>query len=55
MKASNYSFFFTYEADADKMIAYNSFSSTLALMDKKQYEIFNNFVQNDIAIDDEIY
>ena len=53
MKASHYNFFFPYEADDSKMIAYNSFSNALALMEKDQYSRFNDFVKNGIDIDDE--
>ena len=52
MKPSNYNFFFPYEADDDKVIAYNSFSNALALMNKEQHGVFKRFCDEGIAIDD---
>jgi len=53
MKPSTYNFFLPYEADNSKLIAYNSFSNALALMDKDKYEIFRKFCENDVHIDDD--
>ena len=53
MKPSNYNFFFPYEADDDKVIAYNSFSNALALMEKDKHIIFDRFCKNGDAIEDE--
>jgi len=53
MKPSNYNFFFPYEANEDKVIAYNSYSNALALMDKPKYEVFQQFVDKGITIDDD--
>jgi len=52
MKVSNYNFFFPYEADESKVIAYNSYSNALALMDKAKYESFQQFVQAGVPLDD---
>jgi len=52
MKPSKYNFFFPYEADDSKMIAYNSFSNALALMDKDKYEAFDVFCNSQTFIDD---
>ena len=53
MKASYYNFFFPYEADENKVIAYNSFSNALALMDKPKHDVFHRFVNDGIPIEDE--
>ena len=53
MKASYYNFFFPYEADENKIIAYNSFSTALALMDKPKHDVFQRFVNDGTPIDDE--
>jgi len=53
MKASYYNFFFPYEADENKIIAYNSFSTALALMDKPKHDVFQRFVNDGTSIDDE--
>lgn len=53
MKTSNYNFFFPYEDDGNKLISYNSFSNSLALMEKNKYEKFKQFVDNGVDIDDE--
>ena len=53
MKASNYNFFFPYKEDNSKLIAYNSFSNALALMDRQQHSIFKNYCDNSIEIEDE--
>ncbi|MCL2840316.1 MAG: SPASM domain-containing protein [Defluviitaleaceae bacterium] len=52
MKASNYNFFFPHEADSDKIIAYNSFSNALALMDKDKYKVFTCFIDSGKNIED---
>jgi len=51
MRASNYNFFFLYEADTNKMIAYNSFTNALALMEKEKHEVFQNFAQRGVDIE----
>ena len=53
MRASSYNFFFPYEQDKDKMIAYNAFSNSLALLDMDKYGMFTAFAENGSAIDDE--
>ncbi|MCL1987011.1 MAG: SPASM domain-containing protein [Firmicutes bacterium] len=52
MKPSNYNFFFPYEPDDTKMIAYNSFSNALALMEKDKHETFMRFCSENAVIDD---
>ncbi len=42
MKKSNYNFFIDYKEDENKIIAYNALSNNLALMDKEEFDIFNN-------------
>jgi len=53
MKASNYNFFFPYEPDDSKLIAYNSFSNALALVDKSKHEMLQQFIGAGVPIDDE--
>ena len=53
MKPSKYNFFFPYEADKNKVIAYNSFSNALALMEKEKHEVFERFCSDGEAIGDE--
>ena len=52
MKASKYNFFFPYESDENKIIAYNSYSNALALMEKCKYDVFQQFVNNGVPIVD---
>lgn len=52
MKQSNYNFFLPYEPDDSKLIAYNSFSNALALMERAQYNKFIAFAQDGVTIDD---
>jgi len=53
VKTSKYNFFLPYEADENKLIAYNSFSNALALMDKSKHGKLHQFTENGTAIDDE--
>ena len=53
MRASNYNFFFPYEADNDKVIAYNSYANALALMDKSKFNMLQDFTDNGVPIEDE--
>lgn len=53
MKVSDYNFFFPYENDNDKLIAYNSFSNSLALIEKNKYEKYKRFAEDGVAINDE--
>ncbi|MCL1997857.1 MAG: SPASM domain-containing protein [Turicibacter sp.] len=53
MKPSNYNFFFPYEPDDSKLIAYNSFSNSLALMDKSQHSTFERFCKEGVEIADD--
>ena len=53
MKPSNYNFFFPYEPDENKLIAYNSFSNATALIDKDKYELFMDYCNHGTAIGDE--
>jgi len=55
MKASKYNFFFPYDADDNKLIAYNSLSNATALMEKDKYKIYTDFCENGILIDDEMF
>lgn len=52
MKASYYNFFFPYEEDPDKLIAYNSRANALALIEREKYEMFMNFCENGQEIQD---
>ena len=53
MKPSNYNFFFPYEPDDSKLIAYNSFSNALALMEKEKHKIFTRFCENGENMNDD--
>lgn len=53
MKASRYNFFYEFPEDMEKLIAYNSRTNALALIEKENYIKYQNFVDNSIAIDDE--
>jgi len=53
MKPSRYNFFFPYEVDDSKVIAYNSYSNALALLDVDKYEAFQQFVKTGAVITDE--
>lgn len=53
MKASNYNFFFPFELDSSKIVAYNSMTNALALLDKEHYKIFTEFVDNNVPIENE--
>jgi len=55
MKASKYNFFFPYGTDEDKVIAYNSFSNSLALLDKDKHEIFTKFCEGNGNINDKVF
>jgi uncharacterized protein len=52
MKASYYNFFFPYEGDPDKLIAYNSRSNALALIKREKYDMFTDFCENGQEIQD---
>ncbi|QNO13855.1 4Fe-4S cluster-binding domain-containing protein [Alkalicella caledoniensis] len=53
MKSSDYNFFYDFPNDCSKVIAYNSRSNALAIMEKEKYDIFNRFVEESIPIKDE--
>lgn len=53
MKASYYNFFYPYENDENKFIAYNSLSNALALVEKNKYEAFMNFYEQNKEIEDQ--
>lgn len=53
MKPSNYNFFFPYEYEKEKYIAYNSLSNSMALMDENSYKKYVAFEEAGIPIDDE--
>lgn len=52
MKASHYNFFFPYEEDENKLIAYNSRSNALALIEKQKYNKFMAFCNEGEEISD---
>ena len=53
MKSSYYNFFFPFELDQTKRIAYNSLSGALALMDEESYRKYDEFSNNEKSISDE--
>lgn len=53
MKVSRYNFFFPYEHEAGKLIAYNSLSNFLALIEEDKYKKYLDLENNNIQIDDE--
>jgi len=53
MKASKYNLFFPYESDSSKMLAYNSLSNALALIQKEKYTCLMNFINVGCEIEDE--
>lgn len=53
MKASKYNFFYPYKNNNNKIIAYNSRSNVLSLMEKASFEKYKNFINKSIEIDDE--
>jgi len=52
MKPSRFNHFFPYENDENKVIAYNSYSNALALMEKAKHEMLNSFIDEGTDIDD---
>ena len=44
MKPSKYNFFFDYKQDEDRVIAYNSFTNALALMERDNYQKYTDYV-----------
>ncbi|MFC3746437.1 radical SAM protein [Paenibacillus sp. GCM10012306] len=53
MKASNYNFFFPYEEDTSKLIAYNSRSNALGLIEKDKHNMLVEFCENGVDIEDD--
>lgn len=53
MKVSNYNFFYEYSKDKNKVIAYNSRTNALALMEKQKFEEYEDFVNNNKVINDD--
>lgn len=53
MKQSKYNFFYDFPEQDEKKLAYNALTNSLALMDYEHYTQYNNFVSDNIAIDDE--
>lgn len=53
MKESNYNFFYKLDDENDKIIAYNSRTNGMALMDENQYKAFNDYIRLGVAIEDE--
>lgn len=52
MKPSRYNFFFDFPEDPEKIVAYNSRTGALALMEKKNYDKYKNYIEKGISIDD---
>ena len=53
MKQSNYNFFYPYKEDETKLIAYNSFSNALALIEKEKHLKFVKFCNDEADLDEE--
>jgi len=53
MKESKYNFFYDYPKELGKLIAYNSRTNALALIEKENYEKYRNYIEKSILIDDE--
>lgn len=53
MKPSYYNFFFPYEYENRKYIAYNSLSNSMALIDEENYNKYLNFEKHGMNISDE--
>ena len=53
MKASNYNFFYPFDETEQKLLAYNAFSNSLALIEKEKYDKYINFLETDKEFDDE--
>ncbi|MCL2361025.1 MAG: SPASM domain-containing protein [Defluviitaleaceae bacterium] len=52
MKASRYNFFFPYEPDDSRLIAYNSLSNALAIIDKIKHNELQQYIDSGIEISD---
>jgi len=52
MKPSRYNFFFDFPEEPEKIVAYNSRTGALALMEKNNYDKYKNYVEKGIPIDD---
>lgn len=53
MKESKYNFFFDYSDDSSELIAYNSRTNALALIEKENYDKYKKYIEESIPIDDE--
>lgn len=53
MKASNYNFFYPFDETEQKLLAYNAFSNSLALIEKEKYDKYINFLETGKEFDDE--
>lgn len=53
MKPSEYNFFYEFPRDSNELIAYNSRTNSLALIEKEKYSKYRNFKDKHIPIDDE--
>lgn len=53
MKESKYNFFFDIPKKLEKLIAYNSRTNALALIETKDYEKYKSYIEKSISIDDE--
>ena len=52
VKKSNYNFFYEYADDSNKLIAYNSRTNALAMIEKNDYVKYESFDDNNVSIDD---
>ncbi|WP_350343078.1 radical SAM protein [Proteinivorax tanatarense] len=52
MKESSYNFFYEFQKDPSKLIAYNSRTNSLALINKKDYAELKKYVENGVQIED---
>lgn len=52
MKESKYNFFFDIPKKPEKLIAYNSKTNALALIERKDYEKYKNYIEKFVPIDD---
>lgn len=55
MKSSKYNFFFDYDQDDTKVIAYNALKNSLALVDRDKYGAYQNFINSGAVIEDEVF
>lgn len=53
MKVSKYNFFYRLPNNSEKLISYNSRTNALALIEKENYDKYNDFAESSIPINDE--